>query len=70
MLAVRCTSNVPHIELEAFVHERLNVESLGGHDVGDIFLRELLQDSGLAGIVKAEHEDACLVVGALFEKFK
>jgi len=34
------------------VHERLDVEALSGHDVGDFFVAQLLQDGGFAGWVE------------------
>ena len=47
------TANVPHVELEAVVHERLDVEALRRHDVADVLLAQLLEDRRLAGVVQA-----------------
>ena len=35
------------------VDQGLDVEALGGHDVGDVLLRQLLQDGRLAGVIQA-----------------
>lgn len=43
-------------------YEGFNVEALRGHDGGDVFGAEGAQDGGLAGVVEAEHEDACLTL--------
>ena len=40
-------------------------ETLRGHDVRDVLIREFLEDGGLAGVVKAEHEDTGLLVRPL-----
>eukprot|EP00288_Rhodomonas_lens_P016375 CAMPEP_0177706748 /NCGR_PEP_ID=MMETSP0484_2-20121128/9387_1 /TAXON_ID=354590 /ORGANISM="Rhodomonas lens, Strain RHODO" /LENGTH=156 /DNA_ID=CAMNT_0019218223 /DNA_START=129 /DNA_END=599 /DNA_ORIENTATION=- len=36
------TSNIPHVQLEALVDDRFDVEALGGHGVGDVLIGELL----------------------------
>lgn len=38
---------------------------LCGHDVGNILLRELLEDGCLAGVVQAQHQDTSLLVASL-----
>jgi hypothetical protein len=62
-----CTSNIPHIQLEAVVHEGLNIETLRRHDLRNILVRKLLQNSGLSGVIQAQHQNSCLLVGLLTE---
>mmetsp|Transcript_8339 Transcript_8339/g.26557 ORF Transcript_8339/g.26557 Transcript_8339/m.26557 type:complete len:225 (+) Transcript_8339:46-720(+) len=55
-------ANVPNVELEAVLHEALDVETLSRHDVRDVLLGHLLQDCRLACVVQAEHEDSSLLL--------
>jgi hypothetical protein len=57
------TSDIPHVQLEAIVHKGLNIETLGGHDLGDVLIGQLLQNSGLSGVIQTQHEQASLLVG-------
>lgn len=54
------TPNVPNVELKSVMHQRLDVEALGGGDCGDVLIRQLPQDGGLASVVKPQHQDAGL----------
>ena len=55
------TSEVPHLELEIFVHDRLDIEADGG-DGGDHFSGlESVQDGRLAGAVKTQDKDSHLL---------
>mmetsp|Transcript_12587 Transcript_12587/g.22318 ORF Transcript_12587/g.22318 Transcript_12587/m.22318 type:complete len:218 (+) Transcript_12587:382-1035(+) len=55
-------SDVPHVQFELVLHQRLNVEALSRRDVLDVLITQLLEDGGLAGVVESEHEHAGLVV--------
>lgn len=59
---IYCTSDIPNIQLEAIVHERLNIETLGGHDLRNILVGKLLQNSGLSGVIQAQHKDTRFLV--------
>jgi len=59
------TSNIPHVQLETLVLQGLNVEALGWHNVMEVLIRKLLEDGGLACVVKAQHQNARLFLGAL-----
>ena len=41
-------------------YERLNVEALRWHDRRDVFGGEGAQNRGLASVIEAKNEDACL----------
>jgi hypothetical protein len=43
-------------------YQRLNVESLRGHDLIDVFLAHRLQDGRLSRVVQAEHQNPGLLV--------
>ena len=51
--------------LEAATYQRLDVETLSGLDLGDLFLRELLENRRLSSVVETEHEDLRLLGGVL-----
>jgi len=56
------TADIPHGELDVLVLNRLNVES-DGRDSGDNFTKlELVQNGGLSGSVKTDHENAHLLL--------
>jgi len=59
------TSDVPHVQLEPLMEDRLDVEALRGHRVGDILVRELLERCRLACVVEPEHEDPELLLRLL-----
>ena len=59
------TANVPDVELETVMHERLDVKPLSRHNVINIFVRQLLKNSGFSSVIKAEHKDARLRVSSL-----
>ena len=43
-------------------YERLDVETLGWHDRGDVFLGQGAQDGGLSGVVETEDKDTGLAL--------
>ena len=43
-------------------YERLDVETLGGHDGRDVLLTEGSENRGLSGVVEAEDEDSGLTL--------
>ena len=45
-------ADVPHVELQAVVHERFDVEALRGRDGCDVLVRQLLEDGGFARVVQ------------------
>jgi hypothetical protein len=45
------------------VHQRLDIETLGGHDLSNVFIGKLLQNRGLSGVVKTENQQTSLLVG-------
>lgn len=57
------TSDIPHIQLETIVHEGLDIEALGRHNLGDILVGQLLEDGGLSGVVETQHQKTSLLVG-------
>ena len=40
------TSNIPYIQLKTVVHKRLDIETLGRHNLRDILIRKLFQNCG------------------------
>lgn len=54
------TSNVPHVQLETIVHKGLDIETLGGHNLGNILIGQLLQDGGLSRVIQTENQNASL----------
>jgi len=55
------TTDVPHVQLESILTQRLYVEALRWHDVGYFLVGQFLKNGGLAGIVETKHEDARLL---------
>ena len=47
-------ADVPDVEFESFMNQRLDVEPLRRRDVRDIFIRKSLQNSRLPGVVETE----------------
>jgi hypothetical protein len=45
-----------------FTYKRLDVESLGGHDVGGILVTHGLKDGGLSRVVKTKHQNTSFVL--------
>lgn len=52
------TSHIPHIKLDILIRHALHVEADGRDGRHVLAQLELVQDGGLAGGVKAEHEEA------------
>jgi len=59
------TSNIPHVELEALMEHRLDVEALRGHSVGNVLIGKLLERGGFARVVETQHQDAELLLRLL-----
>lgn len=59
------TTNIPDVELETILYEGLDVETLGGHDMRNLLIGELLQNRGLSSIVETEEKDTNLFVTLL-----
>ena len=45
------------------MHQGLNIETLGGHDLGNILVGQLLQYGGLSGVIQTQYQKASLLVG-------
>jgi len=58
-------TNVPDVQFESFVHQRLDVESLRRHNVAGIFVGKFLQDGGLSGVIQTQDEDTSFLVALL-----
>lgn len=56
----RKTSTNSKAQLEAILHDALDVEALCGHGMCDVFRCQGLQDGGLARIVQAQNQDPSL----------
>ena len=62
-------ANVPHSERDVFDwRQRLDVESDGGYGADDLVQFQLVQDSGLAGCIQAQHEDLSRMIGEPIEE--
>lgn len=62
------TSNIPHIQFKAIVHQRLDVETLSRHNLRDILIRQLLKDGGLSGVIQTQNQKSSFLVGLHCEK--
>jgi len=51
------TSHIPHGEVDVLVLHSLDVETDGGNCCNDLAELQLVQDGGLTGSVKTDHED-------------
>ena len=51
------TSTSNEFQLEAILHDALDVEALCRHGMGDIFRRHGLEDGGLPRVVQAQDQD-------------
>merc|ERR550525_1992423 len=54
------TTDVPHVEGDVLVLDGLDVEADGGDGVDDLTKLELVEDCGLSGGIKTNHENAHL----------
>eukprot|EP00462_Mataza_sp_D1_P008747 CAMPEP_0175161596 /NCGR_PEP_ID=MMETSP0087-20121206/24693_1 /TAXON_ID=136419 /ORGANISM="Unknown Unknown, Strain D1" /LENGTH=194 /DNA_ID=CAMNT_0016450029 /DNA_START=403 /DNA_END=990 /DNA_ORIENTATION=+ len=57
------TPDIPHIEFETVFLNGFDVEALCRHDMGDLFISELLEDTGFASVVKTEQQNAVFGFG-------
>eukprot|EP00740_Mantoniella_antarctica_P002650 CAMPEP_0181360730 /NCGR_PEP_ID=MMETSP1106-20121128/6835_1 /TAXON_ID=81844 /ORGANISM="Mantoniella antarctica, Strain SL-175" /LENGTH=181 /DNA_ID=CAMNT_0023474049 /DNA_START=296 /DNA_END=842 /DNA_ORIENTATION=- len=55
-------TNVPHIELEAVVHDGLDVEALRGGGGGDVLFAKPAENCRLTSIIQAEDQDTSLAI--------
>jgi len=62
------SSDVPYIELEAFVVDLLNIEANSRHRVNSLIEFHLVENGGFSSIVESEHEDLSFHVGEGVEK--
>ena len=46
-------------------YHALNVETLSGHDVGNLLVGERLENSGLTSVIKTKHEDTSFLLALL-----
>ena len=56
------TSDIPHGEADVLVLNSLNVETNGGNGGNDLTELELVQDGGLSGGIKTDHQDPHLLL--------
>jgi hypothetical protein len=55
-------ANVPHVQFEAVMHKRFDVEALRWHDGLDVFICQTLENCRLTGIVQTQNQDSCLAL--------
>ena len=48
-------SEVPRFDFEVALHETLDVESLRGHDLLQVLIRQRLQNCGFTRVVQTQH---------------
>ena len=62
MCVVELTSNVPDVQFETVVHQRLDIKTLCWRHVSDAFFGQFLQNRRLSSVVQTKHQNTCLLV--------